>query len=117
MNALKELNTILSNIHIPVETGVFSNKAPDTYIVLTPLIDDFDLYADNRPEVDIQEVRLSLFTKFNYIDLVYRIVTALFDADFTITEKRYIGHEDDTGYHNYAIDVAKYYIFPKEENQ
>ena len=30
-------------------------------------------------------------------------------ADLTITERRYVGHDDDTGYHNYAIDVAHYY--------
>ena len=116
MNALNELNTILDGMNIPVETGVFSNKAPDTYVVLTPLIDVFDIYADNRPEVDVQEVRLSLFTKNNYLNRVTDIVVALFNADFTITEKRYIDHEDDTGYHHYAIDVAKHYIFPKEEN-
>lgn len=115
MTALKELNGIFDALSIPVETGVFSNKAPDTYVVLTPLIDVFDIYADNRPEVDIQEVRLSLFTKNNYLNRVTDIVVALFNADFTITEKRYIDHEDDTGYHHYAIDVAKHYIFPKEE--
>ena len=32
----------------PVETGVFSDAAPDTYLVLTPLSDTFDLHADNR---------------------------------------------------------------------
>lgn len=34
---------------------------------------------------------------------------ALLTADFVITERRYIGHEDDTGFHHYAIDVAKLY--------
>lgn len=116
MNALKELNTLLDSLNLPVETGVFSNKAPDTYIVLTPLIDVFDIYADNRPEVDVQEVRISLFTKHNYLETVYKIVFALFFADFTITEKRYIEHEDDSGYHHYTIDVAKHYLYPKEEN-
>jgi hypothetical protein len=33
----------------------------------------------------------------------------LLNDDFTVTERRYIGHEDDTGYHHYAIDVAKNY--------
>ena len=28
---------------------------------------------------------------------------------FTISDRRYIAHEDDTGYHHYAIDVAKSY--------
>ena len=30
-------------------------------------------------------------------------------ADFCITDRRYIAHEDDTGFHHYAIDVAKLY--------
>ena len=117
MAKLKELNTLLDSLNLPVETGAFSNKAPDTYIVLTPLIDVFDIYADNRPEVDVQEVRISLFTKHNYLETVYKILFSLFNQDFTITEKRYIEHEDDTGYHHYAIDVAKHYLFPKEEDE
>nr|WP_278532777.1 hypothetical protein [Dehalococcoides mccartyi] len=43
------------------------------------------------------------------MSLKNQIVRALLDADFTITDRRYIGHEDDTGYHHYAIDVAKNY--------
>lgn len=109
MSVLNELNQIFEKLNIPVETGVFSNKAPNTYIVLTPLIDNFDAFADNKPEVEIREVRLSLFTKENYTNVVANIVAELFYNDFTITQRRYIGHEDDTGYHNYAIDVAKHY--------
>jgi len=33
----------------------------------------------------------------------------LLQADFVITDRRYIGYEYDTGYHHYAIDVAKEY--------
>jgi len=38
-----------------------------------------------------------------------QLSNALLAADFVITDRRYIGHEDDTGYHHYAIDVAKLY--------
>ena len=41
---------------------------------------------------------------------IYRRKNADYGDSFTITDRRYIGHEDDTGYHHYAIDVAKYYI-------
>ena len=51
------------------------------------------------------------------METVYKILFSLFNQDFTITEKRYIEHEDDTGYHHYAIDVAKHYLFPKEEDE
>ncbi|MBR1810982.1 MAG: hypothetical protein IJ766_04940 [Clostridia bacterium] len=105
-NALRELNELLSPI-LPVETGVFSKLPPETYAVLTPLVDTDDLFGDNRPDYEIQEVRISLYTRHNYIKLKNRIVKLLYDAEFCITEKRYIEHEDDTGYYHYAIDVAK----------
>ena len=34
---------------------------------------------------------------------------ALLAAGITMTDRRYIGHEDDTGYHHFAIDAAKHY--------
>ena len=111
MSLLSELNTIAESCGVSVETGIFSDAAPDTYLVLTPLSDTFDLHADNQPCVDIQEVRLSLFTKGSYTTLKNRLVCALLGADFYITDRRYIGHEDDTGYHHYAIDVAKSYTW------
>lgn len=49
MSLLSELNTIAGSYGIPVETGVFTDPAPDTYLVLTPLSDTFDLHADDRP--------------------------------------------------------------------
>lgn len=109
MSLLSELNAIAEGCGIPVETGVFSDTAPDTYLVLTPLSDSFDLHADNQPSVDIQEVRLSLFTKGSYTKLKNRLVRTLFGADFYITDRRYIDFETDTGYHHYAIDVAQIY--------
>ena len=39
MSLLSELNTIAESCGVPVETGVFSDAAPDTYLVLTPLSD------------------------------------------------------------------------------
>ena len=60
MSLLSELKTIISSLGIPVETGVFSDNAPDEYTVLIPLNDEFDLHADNQPGVDIQGVRISI---------------------------------------------------------
>lgn len=39
------------------------------------------------------------------------LVRALLAADVTVTDRRYIGFETDTGYHHYAIDVAKSYVW------
>ncbi len=109
MSILSELNAMFESANIPVETGVFSGVPPDEYLVLTPLTDTFAVYGDNKPLADINEVRISLFSKNNYLQRKNQLVRMLLQADFVITDRRYIGHEDDTGYHHYAIDVAKYY--------
>ena len=108
MSFLSEMTALISPL-MPVETGVFSETAPDRYAVITPMVDTFELYTDDKPRHEIQEARLSLFDKGNYTAIKNQIVRNLIDADFTITDRRYIGHEDDTGYHHYAIDVAKNY--------
>ena len=115
MSILEDLTSILASKGIPVETGIFSDEAPDTYIVITPLSDTFDLHADNAPGVDIQEARLSLYTKGSYTALKNRIVRLLLREDFTITGRTYNGYETDTGYHHYTVDAARHYEFETEE--
>jgi hypothetical protein len=114
MSLLAELNTLIEALGIPVETGIFSETPPDRYAVLTPLSDSYKLFSDNAPGQDIEEVRISLFDKGNYLAIKKRLATALLFAGITITDRRYIGHEDDTGYHHYAIDVAKNYELQEE---
>ena len=111
MSILEDLTSILATKGIPVETGIFSDEAPDTYIVITPLSDTFDLHADNAPGVDIQEARLSLYTKGSNTALKNRIVRLLLREDFTITGRTYNGYETDTGYHHYTVDAARLYDF------
>ena len=50
MSLLSELNTLLDTLNIPVETGVFTGKVPETYVVITPLTDTFALYAGDCPQ-------------------------------------------------------------------
>ncbi len=109
MNILTELTTLLADI-LPIQTGYYSGIPPDEYIVLIPLSESFSLFGDNRPHAEIQEVRLSLFTKSNYISLKTKIVRILLDADFVITDRRYIGHEEDAGYFHFVLDLAKEYM-------
>ena len=109
MNILSEVKSIIETLNIPVETGVFSDKAPDEYIVLVPLSDSFPLNADDEPQTDKQELRISIFTKGNYIRLKNRITGRLITHYFYITDRRYNGYETETGYHQYTIDVAKTY--------
>ena len=109
MSLLSELKTVIEAVGLPVETGVFSDEPPEEYVVVTPLADTYELHADNLPEYETQEAQLSLFSRGNYLKRKKQLSKALLAADFTITDRRYIGHEDDTGYHHYAIDVAKLY--------
>ena len=109
MSILEELNTLITSLGLAVETGVFSGVPPNEYVVLTPMTDTFSFFADNQPQVDVCEVRISLFTKGNYLQRKKQIVAAVLAAEFTITDRRYIAHEDDTGFYNIAVDVAKYY--------
>lgn len=109
MSILDELVLIFDALQIPVETGVFSGTAPDEYIVLTPLVDVFEVYADNRPQIDTQEARISLYSKGNYLSSKKSIETALLAQEFVVTDRTYVGYEDDTGYHHCSIDTAKFY--------
>lgn len=109
MSILEELQIVLGGLPTPIETGVFSEKAPDEYLVLVPMTDGFALHGDNTPLVDVQEVRISIYTKGSYTKLKNAVVRKLLNADFTITARQYISYETETGYHHYNIDVAQYY--------
>ena len=109
MSILSDLQTALTPLNIPIETGIFTGEAPAQYIVVVPMSDTFDLHADNQPGVDVQEARLSLYSQGSYTAAKNSVVQALLQADFTITARQYIGYETDTGYHHYNVDVAKHY--------
>ena len=111
MSLLSELTELIGGLELPVQTGSFEAPLPTAYAVLIPLSDTFGVFADNRPEQNVEEVRISLFDKGNYNAKKNRLVSALVSSDYTITERQYIGREDDTGYHHYAIDVAKNYDY------
>ena len=96
MSVLSDINISLGKLGIPLETGVFTENAPDKYIVVVPLTDTFGVNADNTPIYDVQEDK-------------NRIVRLLISEDFTITGRQYIGYETETGYHHYVVDVAKHY--------
>ena len=109
MSVLSDINSTLGKLGIPLETGVFSETAPDTYIVVVPLTDTFGVNADNSPTYDVQEARISLYSKGHYGADKNRIIRLLLSEDFSITGRQYIGFEADTGYHHYVVDVAKHY--------
>lgn len=109
MSVLSDLKDTLTPLNIPLETGVFSDKAPDKYLVIVPLSDTFAVHADNLPGYDVQEARLSLFCKGSYTADKNQIIRSLLASDFTVTGRLYNGFDTETGYHHYVVDVAKHY--------
>ena len=41
MSILADMQKVIKPLGIPIETGVFTDKAPDKYIVVVPLTDTF----------------------------------------------------------------------------
>lgn len=109
---LEQLTMIADELGLPFEVGLYTaTTGPETYLVATPLTDVLDVFADNQPSVEVEEVRLALFTRGNYLNLRNRITRALLDAGLTITARTYVGFEADTGFHHYAIDVATHHTY------
>jgi hypothetical protein len=117
MTLLEDLVTLIAALDIPVETGVFSGEPPDTYVVLTPLSDSFAMNADDCPGADVQEVRISLFSRNNTRLIRKQIIRAILHAGITITNRMYIEYEPDTQLHHYEIDTAKAYLWDDDEEE
>ena len=53
MALLEDLNQTLDDFGIPFQTGSWSDKAPDKYIVITPLSDTLELFGKTSKRFDI----------------------------------------------------------------
>lgn len=116
MSIFEELNAIFDNLNIPVQTAEFTDMPPpESYSVLTPVSDDFDFYAGDKPLVEINAVRITILTKHNYTAIVRKITNELLKNEFDITQRRYVSLDVETKYHQYAIDCEKYYNFEPED--
>lgn len=109
MSILEDIKRVVTLCGLKVETGVFKGKVPNEYVVVTPMRDSFGIHADNQPQYEVEEARLSLFDKGNYTGNKKKLMKELMKDEFSITDGRYLGCESDTGFHHYAIDVAKHY--------
>lgn len=109
---LERVTGVADRLGLPIAVGLYTDSpAPATYLVATPIADVFDVFADNTPGVEIEEVRLAVFTTANYLPIRDQLTKALLDAGLTLTARRYVGFEADTGYHHYAIDVASHHQY------
>ena len=116
---------------IPVAREVSELKDVDVAILCSPsrAVPDLaaKLLAEGIRTVDSYDIHTTVFDVHERLDGIAKehgtaavmsagwdpgsdsMIRALLGADFVITDRRYIGHEDDTGFHHYAIDVAKHY--------
>ena len=109
MSLLEDLTAMLNDLNIPVETGVFSDEAPDEYAVITPISENFTFFADDTPQSETQEALISLYSKNNYIPRKNEIARKILELDMLVTERRYVEYEIDSGYHHYVIGAANIY--------
>jgi hypothetical protein len=101
----------LKPINIPVSINENVDKKAESFIIIIPLYDGFDVFADNMPGVEINEIELAVYSKGNYLKLVKDISALLLGTGFTITGRRYIEYEKDTKLHHYIIDVAMEFCY------
>ena len=115
MTILAELKTIVSDLGLQSGVSVFEGKAPDEFVVFVPIGSTFEQFADDLPQYNSPEIRISLFTRNNFYELENALTKSLIQHDFTITERTYVDFEEDTKYHHIAIDVEKIYTIDKEK--
>lgn len=104
---LETLTRICGSLSLPVSVGNHAaTPAPDAFVVLTPLAETFELFAGDVPGAEVIEVRANIFTKTDYQPVAQALTTELLEAGVTITGRCYIGFEEDTKYHHWAVDAA-----------
>ncbi|MDR0957921.1 MAG: hypothetical protein LBM16_01765 [Clostridiales bacterium] len=106
MSFLSKIIAVLEKNGVPTQTVHFTQTPlPDEYAVITPMIDSFEIFADNKPQIETSSARISIFTRGNFTELVKRISFSLIESDFFVTDRRYIGYEKEAMYHHYSIDT------------
>jgi len=114
MSILSDITAILREIEMPIDVGKFQDLPPNEYVVLTPLPDVFEVFADNEPNYETQAVRISLYSNSNYRKRANQIVKALIKNEMTVSGRRFIEFDNDTAYYHYNIDVEKEFIFKED---
>lgn len=92
-------------IPISVMEHMTDSGKSDRFIVIVPENDDIT-YADDKPLDFTENAALQLYCKGNYLSFRDEVTNALISADITISSRRYLEYEQDTGYHHYIIEVA-----------
>lgn len=109
MDILTEITDLCRTLSLPVATSIWLEApAPDCYAVITPLTESYALWGDDRPGVNIEEARISLYTRGDYTETAKQLGEACLERGLTVTGRTYVGFETDTKYHHWAIDLADF---------
>lgn len=84
MNVNKLIIDALSSLEYPVVPTVYTGKEP-IYITFNYVDDRGEVFADNKPLIDIAYMQIHLFApgNFNYMNLKKKIRAKLLNAGFT----------------------------------
>jgi hypothetical protein len=111
MSLLENLCELLDTLWFPHFTAEFPDVPPPEYCVLVPIADTFSLQGDGAPLDELQEVRLSLFSQKNYLTAARKITKAALEAGIIVTSRTYVGYENETKFHHYALDLSKNFFW------
>lgn len=105
MTLYETIKATLDTLSVSNAVGLWrGDPAPAEYCVITPIGDQF-IMADDAPIFNIPEARIVLYSNTNYLSKAKQITNALLSAGANITERTYLGYDDSTNYHAYAIGV------------
>lgn len=106
MSIFELITNTLKPLGIPVAMAENTDKQLNNYIVMKPVQEDFIAYADNKPNMEVVQAEISLYSKENFIDLAREITSILLEAGFTIKNRKYMDYNQEARLHHYVIYVA-----------
>lgn len=110
MSLLSEIKSAVAAAGFTVEAGRFSASPPSLYAVLIPLPTRTTLSCDDAPTREQENARIAIYTRDDQITAhASSVVAALRAAGINITDRSYVGVDDDTGMYQYDVDAAKEY--------
>jgi hypothetical protein len=107
-----DLKPVIEKFGIPVMTGFFRDgdkQRSAVYVVMIPVSESFELYADDTPYNETQTVRLYIVSGKDTTILRRKIALSILKNGFTISDRSFESYNNVSGEFIYTIDVTKDY--------
>ena len=106
MTIIEKIVAICDSLSLSVEVGSDENEErPDNYAVIVPITDNYTQFADDEPTHECNKVRMAIYTKGDYTQLVTQLSQAMLNAGLCITSRGFVERERDTRLYHYNIDA------------